>query len=214
MARPVRARGRPHPSHERGASSIEFALVVLTLLLPLGLAAIDLGWLGVTRNALRLAAFEAVREGAVQGASEPAMRRALAPALSGLHAGDSDGAAIVRALETVHRPDLVEVTRLRPDRAAFADFGVVRNGRRVIPNLALATDTRVGPASRQRLEDANVLSVHFRYCAPVLFSLTASIVRPVLAAASPDAFSSGCLARGRIPVSVLGTTVMQTPAVE
>ena len=207
------ARARRHA----GAASTELLLGALVVI-PLVCAIIEFAQLAVARHALNHAAMEAARAGAVSGGNRREMRLVLARSMLPLfarvpRAGDSvEGAAaagLVAAMAEFLRADLADLAVLSPTPAAFSDFGVWRDGERVIPNEGLGLPSAVGAASGRTLREANVLALQVRYCRALLFPWHATLLPAGLTGA---AFDTGCRLRGRWPIQSIAAVQMQSPA--
>lgn len=214
----------------RGVALVELLVAGALVLLPLTFAILELAQLMVARNALNYATSEAARVGAVSGASRAAMRAALARGLVPLFApfdpvaimrgtagavaeGPAAAArAMVRATLEVQRPDLTRLVIENPTAASVADFAIVEDGRRVIPNDGLDVRNPTGVVSRQTLRDANVLAIRVRYCRILVMPLVSQTVPAVLRWSMPDPFDQACLARGRIPIEASAVFHMQSAA--
>lgn len=206
----------PHHPRQRGAASVELLLAFVLVLLPLLGAIFELAQLGIARQLLQAATFDAVRAAAVAQGDRDVLLRALARGLVPLHgvgAGAAPGTAFVRALVELRRPDLTRLEFRSPGRAAFDDFAVATGGDRWLPNAGAELLDGRGPRSGIRLAEANDLVVVVSYCRRLVVPL---LDRMIAAAAQPFVSMEArlCLAQGRVPIRVEATTVMQSPASE
>jgi hypothetical protein len=222
---------------QRGVSLTEFAIVSpIALLLVLGL--IQLGFMFVAKQMVNQAAFVAARHGAVNNASESAMRIAVGKALipfyqNALDGDDSSriGKAAAAAVVDLAQPWNLSVERLNPSDAAFSDYGLSdpKTGRTYIPNDNL--DYRryaKGAASSMSLQDANALKLRVVYAYELKVPLMQVVFRSAMcglgsgvtafgndsvfsALASPTDCARFYL-RGRVPIVAYATVQMQTPA--
>jgi hypothetical protein len=207
-------------SGHRGAAMLEFLLAGVLVLLPATFAILEFAQLTAARNALNFAAFEAARAGAVSGASVPVMRgalvRGLVPLFAPLQVGARNAAegdasaAIARAWLEVNRPDLTRLDIENPRQPAVEDFGVIEQGRRVIPNDGIEFRNPIGASSGQTLRDANVLAVRIRYCRPLVMPFVSRMIPALLRPTTTDLFELGCLARGRLPLESRAIAHMQS----
>jgi hypothetical protein len=203
-----------------GAATVEFAIVALLALIPLSMGILQTGLLYVAKHTVRHAAFLAARAGAVSHGSRDEMRRHLAKGLVPLYAGavDVDAAnawqvvssAYVRALADAHRPDRLRLSVLNPTPESFADFEVVREGVRQIPNFY--DGMRVGPQSGQTLADANVLKIRVEYCAPLAVPFVDRLITGTLLRVDTEPFRLQCYLARRVPIAGYATVQMHTPA--
>jgi hypothetical protein len=209
------ARQAPLPSRTHGAAAIEFLLAVGILLLPLLAALFEFAHLGISRQVLQVAAFDAVRAAAVTQGDRGVFTRVLARGvvpLFGLQA-DSAATAYGRALVELQRPDVTHIEVRSPSRAAFADFAVPGASDRVLPNAGTALIAGRGARSGGTLAQANVLDVRVRHCRRLVVPLMDRLLVAGWGAfASPETLL--CLRQRRVPIVVRAVTVMQTPASE
>jgi hypothetical protein len=195
---------------QRGATLIEFTLALLLGVLPLVLGILQMAALLVAKNELNLAAFMAARQGTVTGAEPAAMQRELARSLVPLYArarrdgvaGYSDVAvAYSAALADVTALDSVEV--LNPTRTTLDRVGVMRSGRRVIPNDSIEYRTSEAQA-------ANVLTIEVTHCQPLVVPLAGPALATALALLDSEPRHQRCLAIGRAPIVARASLVMQS----
>lgn len=205
----------------RGAAMLEFLLAAVLVLIPATFAILEFAQLTAARNALNFATFEAARAGSVSGADRNAMRRALARGLVPLfaplrlgtanNAAAGDGAvAMTRAWLEVSRPDLTVLEIENPTDLAAADFAIVQEGRRVIPNDGIEFRNPYGVRSGQTLRDANVLALRIRHCRPLVMPFVSLWIPAMLRTTTADLFEQGCLRRNRLPIEAHAIVHMQS----
>jgi hypothetical protein len=203
------------PSSTRGAAAIEFLLAVGIMLLPLLGALFELSHLGISRQLLQVAAFDAARAAAVEHGDRDVFTRVLARGvvpLFGLQA-DSAVAAYGRALVELQRPDLTRIEVQSPTRAAFDDFAIPVANDRILPNAGTELVAARGARSGGTLAQANVLIVRVRHCRHLVVPLMDRLFIAAWGAfASPDV--QICLRQRRVPIVARAITVMQSPASE
>lgn len=205
--------------HLRGSAMLEFHFVALLAMLPLCLGIVQAGLLLVASYQVELAAFLAARAGALANGDAGRIRRVFQQALSPLlvqDPGGLDGAnagARVLAAQAANAPALALYARVEvraPDAAAQADFGVLRKGRRVIPNDALEhRDATPGARSGLSLQEANVLQVAATWCHPLVVPLASSTLLAVLRRLDADPWHQACYAGGRVPIRTVVLSPMQ-----
>lgn len=183
----------PAACRQRGAASVEFYIVFITVLPLFLMAVLQTGMFFIAKNTVNLAAFAAARAGAASGGDPDQMKRAFAKALSGLYvakglrAAQSTGLTDVSSanFETVISTSTLyaygqatlptdQINTLNPRRAAFADFGVPDpsgKAQKIIPVTNLLNDTAVGSSSRQTRADALLLKIEVRHCYEMVFPL-------------------------------------------
>ncbi len=194
----------------RGATLIEFALTLVLAVLPMVLGIVQVAALLVAKNTLNLATFLAARQGAVRGADPGAMQRELARALvplyvrasrNGVVQADAVAVAYGAALADVESLDAFVV--LNPTRAELDRFGLVRGGRRVIPNDSIEFRP---PA----VQAANVLTIQVTHCQPLVVPLAGPAVAAAMAWLDSDPRHQRCLEAGRAPIVARASLVMQS----
>jgi hypothetical protein len=220
-----------------GAALVEFAIVMpVALLLTLG--TIQFGVILVARQVLEQAVYDGARRGALYNALPQQIRRGVVAGLAPMHqdlADRADDARLAAALERAAREAgaHLEVERLSPSPAAFADFARAgADGARAIPNDHLEVrSTRVGAASGLTIQQANVLRVRATWGYALTVPLMAAVVRTALCggtvgvtawgggpAAPRVAADAGDCARfylqGRVPLVAVATLHMQSAARE
>lgn len=224
--------GRPRapqwPRRQAGATLVEFTLVapVITLV---GLLCLQWALSFHGRNQLQLAGFMAARAGATAQAQPAAIEEAHARALAPLYGGgrslmEVEGAVLRARADLAGR---VRIEIINPSVESFADWSDaalqarLQAPRRVIPNdglalLAADEAQRVGPRSGQTLADANQLKLRITTGLPLQVPFASVLVRQVLQWSDDgrDAFVSGLLADGRMPMTVDVMVRMQSPAME
>ncbi len=200
---------------------LEFLLAGVLVLVPAAFTILEFAQLTAARNALNFATFEAARAGAVSGADGNAMRRALARGLVPLFAPLRLGAAnsgaagdatiaVTRAWLEVSRPDLTLLEIENPTDLAVADFAIVQDGRRVIPNDGIEFRNPFGVRSGQTLRDANVLALRIRHCRPLVMPWVSLWIPTLLRATTADLFEQGCLQANRLPIEAHAVVQMQS----
>lgn len=201
-------------AQQRGATLIEFTLALFFGVLPLVLAILQIAALLVARNTLNLATFMAARQGAVAGAEPAAMNRELARGLvplyvrasrGGVTSADAVAAAYVAALADVSALDSLVVHN--PTRSALAKVGVLRSGRRVIPNDYI----EYRPL---RVQEANVLTISVVHCQPLVVPLAGPALATALRLLDDDPRQRPCLAAGRAPILARASVAMQSDVQE
>lgn len=218
---------------QRGVSLIEFAVVapILTLL---GLTLVQYGLLFFAKSQINHASFLAARAGSTGNASLDTVRQRYGVALAPLYGGGASAAELAQA-QAAAAVDVAAHTRielLNPTRESFDDWhspvlqARLKESRRVIPNShqdlprdAHGNDRRqtdVGATSGQTIQDANVLKLRVTHGYPMSVPVVAGIYRAYLNWMDPktDAFHTGLIAAGRVPVVSTVTLEMQSHAVE
>ena len=231
---------RPHPElssrREHGATLVEF-IIAAPLVLFILLVLMQYALLFHAKSQLNYATFEAARAGTVANARPAAIRAAFNRAMTGYHGGGTTSAELAAA----HAKALVEapfarIEILSPTRESFDDYhspalaARMEAAGRVIPNTHLAHlkcpidrpgcqhDPAIN-ASGQTLQDANLLKLRISYGIPVIKQIP--LAGPFMARAlavldsdDGDAFRSGLIADGRIPIVTHTVMRMQSPAIE
>lgn len=193
-----------------GATTIEFALALILGVLPLVLGILQVATLMAARNTVILATFMAARQGAVAGAEPGAMSRELARGLVPLYVparrgGVTSAGVVARAYAAA----LADVARLdslvvhSPTRSALEHYGILRQGRRVIPNDYIEHRS---PA----VKDANVLTISVVHCQPLVVPLVGPSLAAALRLLANDPRQSACLGAGRAPIMARASVVMQS----
>ena len=197
-------------ARQRGATLVEFALALILGVLPLVLGILQIGALLVARNTLELATFLAARQGAVTGAEPAAMLRELARGLAPLYVrANHDGVVPAAALAAAYGAAVADVTALdrleihSPTRADLDRFGVLRRGRRVIPNDYI----EYRPAAMQL---ANVLTISVTHCQALVVPMAGPALAAAMAILDQDPRHRLCLAAGRTPILARASVVMQS----
>lgn len=208
------------PARQGGAALVELHVVALFALLPMGFGLLQAAWLQREGHYLDYAAFLAARAGSVTNGDPEAMRAAYArgAAVLFLDAGSpltsANVAARVAQAHAAARLDLLAHARFRlhgPSPAAQADFGLVRDGRRVVPNDGLQyRPATPGARSGVTVQQANLLDLEVEYCRPLRVPLAAQLLRGTLAAIDRDPWHLACYAAGRVPVRSRTSTPMQS----
>ena len=235
----------------RGASMTEFIIVSpIALLLMLGI--LQFGLIYMAKLTLNNATFHAARHGATVNGSKREIELSLAKGLIPFYvrtnaltsadpaAAQPGGGQLLQAGLRAGLDMLAfsEVDVISPSVEAFQQFGVQRDGRRVIPNDNIeyrSTDAgslRMGPESRQiSIRDANILKIKVTYGYELKVPLIRTILQKVMclgaagggsvdawAARNLVGFDLGNCARyyllGRIPIVSYATVHMQSDADE
>ncbi len=230
-------------SRQAGLTMVEFALVVPFALL-IVLSIIQVGLMFSAKQILNQATFMAARAGSLQNAAPDQMKEALITGLIPFYQDSTernDYVRLARARFEANREAsctgpacFVQIERLAPTAAAFADFGV-RTGafgnRRFIPNDNLEyRSLNPGGSSGLTLHDANTLKIKVTYAYELKVPLMKSVVGSVMCAVNVgiDAFDrsrtsplrappndcTNFYTRGRMPIVSYATVQMQTPAVQ
>jgi hypothetical protein len=178
------------------------------------------GLLLVANHHVDLAAFVAVRAGAVSGGDSRRMERAFQHALSPLlvrTAGGIDGqnvAGRVLAAQAQAAPAFLLYSRLQvldPGPAVFADFAVQRQGRRVLPNDALEHRRhQPGVRSGVSLQEANVLRIAATWCHRLVVPFAAELLVATLRRLDTDPWHQMCYADRRVPIRSVSLAPMQS----
>jgi hypothetical protein len=199
---------------QRGATLIEFTLALFFGVLPMVLAILQVAALLVAHNTVNLATFMAARQGAVAGAAPAAMNHELARGLvplyvrasrGGVTSADAVAAAYATALADVSTLDSLVVHN--PTRSALARLGVLRSGRRVIPNDYI----EYRPLA---VQEANVLTISVVHCQPLVVPLAGPALAAALQFLNDDPRQRPCLAAGRAPILARASVVMQSDVEE
>ena len=197
-------------AQQRGATIIEFSLTLFFGVLPIVLAILQIAALLVARNTVNLATFMAARQGAVAGAAPAAMNHELARGLvplyvrasrGGITSADAVAAAYAAALADVSALDSLVVHN--PTRGALASVGVLRSGRRVIPNDYIEHRPLV-------VQEANVLTISVVHCQPLVVPLAGPALAAALRLLNDDPRHLSCLAAGRAPILARASVAMQS----
>jgi hypothetical protein len=234
------ADGRPRLNvvrASRGATLVEFAIVMpVALLLTLG--TIQFGVILVARQVLEQAVYDGARRGTLYNALPQQIRRGVVAGLAAMNQDITEPDDDTRLAAALRRAAFdaaanLEIERLSPSYAAFADFARVgADGTRAIPNDHLEVRAaRVGAASGLTIQQANVLRVRATWAYALQVPLMAAVVRTMLcggtvgvtawgggpAAPLVAADASDCARfymRGRVPLVAVATLHMQSAARE
>lgn len=225
-------------SLQRGATLVEFVVVVPTLLFML-MNLIQYGLLYHAKSQLNYATFEAARAGTTGNADPAAIRTAFTRALTGYYGGGSTTAQLAtshaKAKADTNAAN-VRIEILSPTKESFDDYASpalksrLKLSSRVIPNSNLAfiqcpidvsgcnKDPKTN-ASGQTLADANLLKIRITYGIPKhkqipLAGKFMNWALSILNSGDPDAFRQSLVAAGRIPVVTHTVMRMQSPAYE
>ncbi len=221
---------------EHGATLVEF-IIAAPLVLFILLVLMQYALLFHAKSQLNYATFEAARAGTVTNARPAAIRAAFDRAMTGYHGGGTTSAELAAArTKALAEAPFARIEILSPTRESFNDFHSpalatrMEATGRVIPNTHLAhlncPIDRPGcqhdparNASGQTLQDANLLKLRISYGIPVIKQIP--LAGPFMARAlavldsdDGDAFRSGLIADGRIPIVAHTVMRMQSPAIE
>ena len=214
---------RTPPRRAGGAVTIEFFIVAAGVFIPLVLGVLQMGMLMMAKNTVNLAALSVARAGAASGGDAGEMRRAYASALAPLYASAALNANLTdvnypAAMTATYARALIEVATpltsyqvLNPTPASFRDFGVTRNGVRVIPVTGLDTSNGVGASSRQRRSDALLLKIQVRHCYRLVFPIIDRMIIGTLRRFNVNAGDQMCYAANGVPIQAQGVVRMTVP---
>jgi hypothetical protein len=210
--------------HMRGAASVEFYIVALFVLIPLVMAILQLSVLYVGKTTLNHAVFMAARAAALEHGSRNVLRTNLAKGLVPLYARTSQpitrnnvvgvvAPAFAQALLDVNNPTRTRIEILNPTRASFRDFEQRQNGVLQIPNDNLQFRARnPGSASRQSIQEANLLKVRVDYCHALAFPMIDVALVALLRRLDTNPFNQACYRANRVPISGRALLHMQSAA--
>ncbi len=235
MCRPDRGRST---FRQRGASLVEFVLIVPVLLL-IVLGTIQTALAFHAKSNLNHAVFQAARAGSVSHAVPEAMFDALARALVPYFGGGATTVELAQRLASV-KADLAQGSArleiLSPTSRSFDDYSSPElarrfgGGRRVIPNVNILNmqcprdrpgcpSDPASNASGQTLQDANLLALRVTYGIPASKQVplagrlyTSSL--KLLGIGRDDEFVGSLLEQGRIPVFARATLRMSSEPFE
>jgi hypothetical protein len=208
---------------ERGAATVEFYIVALLVMIPMSMAILQLGVLYSGDRTVNHATFLAARAGAVNNGDRTAMLNYLAKGLVPLYARtdreiDSGnllriaGPALARARVDTLNPLRTRLTVLNPTTQSFRDFEESQFGVRQIPNDNLQYRRRTGAASRQTIQEANILKIRVDYCHDLDFPIIDRMIVATLRRFDANAFRQICYRGNRVAVSSIAIVHMQSPA--
>lgn len=231
--------------HRRGRSSGGVGLVEFVIVLPVAivfvLGLVQAGFIYMAKLQVNHATFQAARMGSLHHADEGVMRTALRRSLTPFYQNNFEtdhtkrlAEAQLLALKDLALPfSPLQVEVLNPSPLSFDDFGVkdAKTGKTYIPNdnLEWRLDG-VGPKSKQRLRDANVLKLRVVYGYELKVPLMAGVLSRVMCGGNSgvEAFgnvsaleamylgvSETCLRyylRGRLPIESSAVVEMQSRA--
>ncbi|MCU7853552.1 MAG: pilus assembly protein [Candidatus Thiodiazotropha sp. (ex Monitilora ramsayi)] len=199
-----------------GSALVE-TLIALPVLLLLVMGAVQWGLIYQAKATLNHATFQGARLGALEHATESAIRRGLARGLLPLYSPDSSYSGALRTFHGKVMPDLLTAARIRiinPTREAFDDFGQTVKGRRELPNERLyRASTAIGAKSGVNLQDANLLKVEVTYGYPLHTPFVGPLIS-TLGVRLPGltAFERAQYTVGRIPIVSTAMVRMQSRA--
>lgn len=228
---------------QRGATLVEFVIVVPTLLFLL-MNLIQYGLLYHTKGQLNYAAFEAARVGTTANADPTKIRAAFTRAMTGYYGGGTTNDELANAHSKAKndikaaasdKDAALRIEVLSPTVESFNDYNSPElasklGAGRVIPNSNLAfiqcpvdvpgckSDPKAN-ASGQTLMDANLLKLRVTYGIEQrrqipLAGRFMNWALSVLHKDDADAFRAGLVKAGRIPVVTHIVMRMQSPAIE
>jgi hypothetical protein len=208
---------------QRGAALLELQVAAIFAMLPMLFGIVQVSLLCSAYHLLGFAVAEAARAGSVEHAQLSPMYSALAAGLTGLHAdvsrlssrdaaaGTEIAAARVRAEVAVREYGHIE--RLAPAPADFEDFARPRDGRNALPNDSLEyRSTERGRRSGRSIQQANWLHIRVRYCHELVVPLIGAWLPALLRRWDSEPLHQRCYAAGRVPLSVTGSSPMQSEA--
>jgi hypothetical protein len=191
---------RPSPRRrQRGQSATEFVVIFPALVL-LVFGILQMGFVYQGRSTLNYATMLAARAGALHNGDVGEMRNALARGLAPLFAGEATSAGYTAALakaaaETAGPAALTSIEILNPRGAAFTDFGRTRldgTKGKELPNDTLAyRNSAAGGASKQSVQDANLLHVRVTYCFRLIVPVIDRVVQAAFNGNAPGAGGMG-----------------------
>jgi hypothetical protein len=201
---------------------LEMQIVAVFALLPILFGILQTALLSSAYHVLAFATAEAARAGSVEHAQTSAMTSALASGLVGLHANLSESTSresvaaewvAARLRSEVAVREFARIERLAPSGAHFSDFARERDGRRGIPNDSLEyRDRTPGSGSGESIQEANWLRIRVRYCHELVVPLVAAWLPALLRRWDADPDHQLCYAVGRVPLTVIGSSPMQSEA--
>jgi hypothetical protein len=191
---------------------VEFFVVALFALLPLLLGTLQTGLLLVANHHVDYAAFAAARRGAVSHGASDAIRSEFTKAILPLFVSSAEpvdrdnivsrvGSAYARAAIDVRL--YARFSTLAPDSAAQREFGIEREGGRVIPNDSLNYRSA-------GVRAANQLKVEVVYCHPLIVPFARELLLGALRTIDHDPWHRFCYGAGRLPLRSVGVTPMQS----
>ena len=221
--------GSSKNSRQRGSAMIEFTVVgpIITLF---GLSMVQYGMLFFAKDQITHAGFMAAREGANANASLDSVYLAYVRALVPMYGGGQTASELAFSLEKA-ATDIgpngvgnVNIELLNPTRESFDDWNdpalqkkLNTGSRRVIPNSGQAyKDQKVGTASGQTIQDANLIKLRITHGYQPKIPLVGNIYGIYLKWLDPhtDVFHTKLVNDGRIPVVSNITLHMQSDAIE
>jgi hypothetical protein len=215
-----------------GAATLEFYVAAFLVLIPLVMAVLQMGMFMIAKNTVNVAALSAARAGAASGGDASEMRRAYAAGLAPLYAGTglsaiggtlgdvnggTDYAKVMTAAYGSAFADIAltlsSVRIMNPLRAAFDDFGVQRNGQKIIPVTGLETNNPIGGRSQQRRSDALLLKVQARHCYRMVMPFIDKAIIEVLRNMNLNAQDQLCYANNGVPINSQAVVRMTVPPI-
>jgi TadE-like protein len=204
----------------RGAATVEFYLVALLALLPMGLGMLQVCLLLIDNHHIDHAAFMAARRGASHQGTADVMREEFTRVLTPLFldsSGRTDSGNVVSRVAAARIRATVDVAAfssmriLSPTPASQRDFSLVRNGLTVIPNDSLQyRSIAAGSASGMSVQQSNMLRVEFTYCRPLIVPFIRNLMIGLLRRLDGELANQRCYASGRVPVRTTGGAPMQS----
>lgn len=195
----------------RGVATVEFFVVAFLAMLPILLGTLQVSLLLVANNHVDYASFAAARRGAVSNGDLRAMQAGFVQSIVPLFVASDEPisrdnvaprvmSAYVRAAADVAL--FARFRTLSPGDAAQRELSIRRDGRRVIPNDALAY--------RRSTQDANLLKVEITYCHPLIVPFARQLLTTTLRSIDHETWHQYCYASGRVPLKSVGVTTMQS----
>ena len=226
------------PLLQRGATLVEFVIVVPTVLFML-MNLIQYGLLYHAKSQLNYATFEAARAGTVSNADPAAIRTAFTRAITGYYGGGTSTAQLAKSYAKALADTTAATVRieiLSPTKESFDDYASpglaarLNTSARVIPNTNIAfiqcpmdvpgcANDPNSNKSGQTLLDANLLKLRITYGIPErkqipLAGRFMNWALGQLNSGDTDTFRLGLVKAGRIPVVTHIVMRMQSPALE
>ena len=201
-------------------ATLEFHIVAVLALLPVCLGTLQIALLLVANHYVDFAAFAAARAGATAGGRQQVIEGAFVESLLPLlisTGGGVDRDSVVgrvagaRLRGAVEGPAFARVELLMPRPEVQADFGIERDGQRVIPNDSLRTRAaQPGARSGLTLQQANVLGLSATWCHPLVVPFARQLLVAVMRRLDAEPLHQLCYAAMRMPIRARGVAPMQS----